>query len=252
MDGIKSIQLIRMVNYWIFTVNDDEVNGILKKGIKIYSQRMKDRFWGINENAQNIRRIRSGDKIIYYLAGREGKVFIGTATLASEFFELSEEDKKNFWHGTYFRPTHGVKLKEVEIWETKKSIYPLLEKFGLKKNSNWGYYFHHSIIPISSTVYDSLIASKKSIIQLPKARLFSNTRLKVIEDKSEIARVQGLLVKKLDQIADKFGEISVGYQGGGDRQKATWSKKLNIWWITSTSGNRFWNAFGTAARALIV
>ena len=35
-----------MINYWIFTVKDDKIGTMKKKGIEIYKQRMHDGFWG--------------------------------------------------------------------------------------------------------------------------------------------------------------------------------------------------------------
>lgn len=53
------------------------------------------------------------------------------------------------------------------------------------------------------------------------------------------------MIAKLNEFTDKKGIISVGYQGASEKLDASWSSKLNIWWITEKSGNRYWNAFGT-------
>jgi 5-methylcytosine-specific restriction protein A len=68
--------------------------------------------------------------------------------------------------------------------------------------------------------------------------------LRVIETKSEMDKVQRLFMNKLCKQEDKNGIISVGYKGESHRLKASWNRSLNIWWISDTSGNRYWNAFG--------
>jgi len=229
------------VNYWIFTVNNDKINGIRKDGAEIYSQRMKDRFWGLKENVNHRNSLSPEDEVLYYLAGSKGQVFLGTATLDSGFFKLSRYDRKIFWHGPFFESAHGVRLKNVQVWRKTKSIRPLIRKLEfISVPEKWGVSLHHSVVSVSKKDFDLIVGKEKQKKDVSPPSLM----LKVIENRKEIADVQELFIEKLNSMADKSGIIFLGYRGGSEKLEAFWSKKLDIWWVTSTSGNRFWNAFG--------
>lgn len=69
--------------------------------------------------------------------------------------------------------------------------------------------------------------------------------LKVLEDKREIDKAQDLFEKNLKKVSERTEMMWVTYKGGRDKLSGSWNKKLGIWWIHSTSsGNRYWNAFG--------
>jgi hypothetical protein len=69
--------------------------------------------------------------------------------------------------------------------------------------------------------------------------------LKVIEDKAEVDTAQASFMRKLGQFADAKNIISIGHPGRSQKLSASWSSKLDIWWAVKTTGNRYWNAFGT-------
>lgn len=148
----------KMVNHWVFPVNDDVIEGIRKKGTEIYRQRMTDGFWGLAKGVQNRSYLKPNDKVVFYLAGKEGHMFLGTCILDSEYHKLSEEEKHLFWHGPFFRASHGVKIKEVRVWKSPKLICPLLSKLEFIKNKdNWGIYLHRSIVRMSKDDYNTIV-----------------------------------------------------------------------------------------------
>lgn len=152
-----------MINYWIFVVNDDKIGKEKKKGIEIYNQRMSDAFWGIGERTPNRKRLKKGDKVVFYLAGSEGQKFLGTCTLVSGFDELGKEEWEKTRHGPFFQTRHGAKLKDIERWDTLRPIHPLIENLGfIAKPEIWGNYLQGGIRSISEDDYN-LIMSGKSV-----------------------------------------------------------------------------------------
>lgn len=157
------------LNYWIFNVKDDKIDGVKKKGMEIYRQRMKDRFWGLKENVDNSGRLVKGDHVVYYLAGMEGPLLLGTAKLASEYFKLGKKEKK-YLHGPFFQTKYGVKLEQINEWKTPQSIRPLIPELKFTKNKeNWGAHLQGSVIKIPDEDYYYIIAFEteaKNILNL--------------------------------------------------------------------------------------
>jgi predicted RNA-binding protein with PUA-like domain len=91
-----------MVNYWMFTVIDGKEGTKTMKGMDIYMQRMSDGFFGIRTGVRNYRSIRQGDRVVYYLAGKKGQRFVGTATITSDHYELSAEERKILTRKPFF------------------------------------------------------------------------------------------------------------------------------------------------------
>ncbi len=236
------------MNYWIFKVNDDEVDNERIKGIEVYTQRMKDRFWGLHENAKNLSYLQVDDKIVFYLAGNEGHIFLGTATLASNYHTLTEKEKTELWHGKFFRPEHGVRLKQVKVWIRSKPIQPLVEIQALsfiKSKENWGAYLQGSVQQVSLKDYNRIVERNDDKETKEQSPNVVTGTLRVIEDKTGIDKAQSIFESKLGSAADRSETIWVGYPGGHEKAEASWNKKLGVWWVNSTSDdNRYWNVFG--------
>lgn len=72
--------------------------------------------------------------------------------------------------------------------------------------------------------------------------------LVLLVDKSEIASAQNLLHKKLfAQLPQRDGTYTIGYQGG-NIEVSDLHADHRIWFLSSKSGERYWNAFGLADR----
>jgi len=151
-----------MDRYWIFTVVDRRIGKEKKKGIEIYRQRMSDSFWGIEEKAQNRMWIREGDHVVFYLGRSDGKKFLGTCTLASNYCELNENERRRLHHGPFFQSTHGVKLKGIDVWEKQIPIDSLVQKLGFISNKTyWQSHLQGSIREIFESDYLIILAANE-------------------------------------------------------------------------------------------
>lgn len=181
-----------MTNYWIFTVKDDRIETAKKKGIEIYSQRMSDGFWGLGERVSNRIYLERDDRVVFYLAGVDGYKFLGTCVLDSEYYKLSGEEKQRLWHGPFFQSDHGVRLKEVRIWESPKSIHSLISKLKFIKDPRvWGTYLQGSIRRISEDDYNTIVQPDELETQALKEILEqSNTENPKLTEESPTVEVK--------------------------------------------------------------
>jgi len=69
---------------------------------------------------------------------------------------------------------------------------------------------------------------------------------KIVDDEKRIEDAQQKFIKKFEPFIDKKIWVTIGYQGGSQERKVSWSSKLGIWMLLSKekAENRYWNAFG--------
>jgi hypothetical protein len=141
-------------------VNDDSDGKISLEGIDIYRHRMKeDKAWGIKEHtkigrkAPNVVRLRSDDKVVFYLCGQKGHRFLGTAKLESGF-PLNDL----LVHKDFLDWPRGVKLTEIKMWNQTVPIKQLAGElsFFAKGEKNWGSHLQGAITGIPKEDYDKI------------------------------------------------------------------------------------------------
>jgi hypothetical protein len=104
------------MNYWLFTVTQKKVDGETLEAEDIFNQRTSDEFWGLGERTPNRRSVRRGDRVVFYV-GWPLMFFAATATLASDSFSLSDEQKDLYGHGkAFYRSDYGVELEDI-VWK---------------------------------------------------------------------------------------------------------------------------------------
>jgi hypothetical protein len=148
------------VNYWIFAATPKKAGGKTFSAADIYTIRMADKFWGIGDKTPNRKNIREGDRVVFYTGGLE-PAFSGTATLASDLFDLSPDEQLLVSHETeYFKSKQGVRLDGIEKWDPPRPISHLKAKLGFIKNpNNWGAYFRGGIRQIAEADFLTIIGT---------------------------------------------------------------------------------------------
>jgi len=143
------------MNYFIFVVKDQKKDGKEISADDIFNTRMDQKRWGLAEKAPNRRLVQSGDHIIFYKGGPEGKVFIASATADSQA-EQYEGDPIAPGHKQYFR----VQLKNIDIWDKPKPVSDFFNKVEFIQNTeNWGSYFQGGAIRISEKDFNIIVES---------------------------------------------------------------------------------------------
>jgi len=145
------------MNCWIFVANNWTDEGISAREVII--ARAGDRFWGIPENARHAHSLQRGDLIVWYAAGRNNQILMGTATLAGPLRQVGPDERDPFAHGTQrFRAEQGADLQDVDLWETEKPFHRLVPRLRFITNpARWGQYLQGSIIRVSAEDYATMV-----------------------------------------------------------------------------------------------
>ncbi len=148
-----------MTNCWIFKVKDDTDGKYTRKGFDIYKHRMRDSAWGLRKYDKNGRRmpnidkLKRGDKVLFYLGGKDGHCFLGTCSLDSAFQNLMEIAV----HEEYLDWKQGVILSNIRQWTAFLPIERLRGKVRfVPVGENYGSYIQGSITRISPEDYDTV------------------------------------------------------------------------------------------------
>lgn len=149
------------MNHWIFTATPHKGDGYSLSSQDIYNTRMADRFWGFNLTTPNLRKLRPGDKVVFYL-GRPKKAFAGTATLGTAATELTDEQKEHYSHGiSFYRPDVGVFVEDIDIWPASKHVESMLDELAFVRNKeSWQSHFQGGVTAISAEDYDAILSSQ--------------------------------------------------------------------------------------------
>lgn len=150
------------MNYWFFTVTKKNVNGVILESEDILKQRLTDRFWGLGERTPNRRSLKQGDRIIFYI-GLPFMAFAATATLATDSFTLSDEQKDQYGHGMeLYRADYGVILENIELWDNPRPVKDLIQVLKFIENKEyWGSYFQGGVRQISEDGYWTITDKNK-------------------------------------------------------------------------------------------
>ncbi len=148
-----------MENKWVFVVVDHRTDDKIIKAIDVLKDRVKEKFWSLNKNSGNFNRIRKGDKVIFYMGGRNGQKLMGRCTLASEPYPLTSEQKKQIKGYPSSMFSHSVSLEDIKMWKEPLPIVDLKEELAFIKNKDlWKKYFRRSIIPLSDEDYNTILS----------------------------------------------------------------------------------------------
>lgn len=134
------------MNYWIFIVTQHKVDGELFAADDILKQRVSDQFWGLGEKTPNRRSLQKGDQVVFYV-GLPRKVFAASATLSSDSFELSKNQKEKYGHGKkFYISDFGVQLGDIQVWNNSRSVESLLPDLKFIENKeSWFTYFQGGV-----------------------------------------------------------------------------------------------------------
>jgi predicted RNA-binding protein len=138
-----------MTQYWIFVLlpysdfNRGNVTQTLNK-VK------RTGIWLIGKKTINRYKLSKGDKVLFYLAGEEGKKFLGSAELTSNL--ISDKLTLNDY----------VKVKDIDFWTNFIPIKGMVDDLSFIKNkAHWGLHFQGGIISIPELDYKLIVTNSK-------------------------------------------------------------------------------------------
>jgi len=152
------------MNYWLFIIGQKKSDSGRPAPDEVLSQRLADRFWGLGERTPNRRSLKQGDKVVFYV-GIPFVAFSASATLASDSFTLSKDQKSKYDHEKPFYHTdYGVFLDDVQYWETPRLVKDLIPSVKFIENKeNWGAYFQGGVRQLSEEDFRTITENRISI-----------------------------------------------------------------------------------------
>jgi hypothetical protein len=165
------------MNCWIFNAAPYSSDLESLTARQIYERRMQDKFWGLGERTQNRRSVRKGDQVVFYIA-RPDSVFVGTARLASDSFDLTPKERANLSHGSaFFTVEHGVWLDAIDTWEQSRSIAVMVSSLKFIKNpAQWWTHLQGGVRQIEESDYQTIVSSVNAPEPMGRAAEVSESR----------------------------------------------------------------------------
>src|SRR2546430_8702412 len=150
------------MNYWLFTITRQTTSDGFFTADEILEQRLDDKFWGLGENALNRTAIKKGDKVVFYV-GIPSMTFAASATLASDVFSLSSEQKALYGHGKdLYVSDYGVCLEAIQRWETPRFVKDLISQLKFIRNkTNWGASFQGGIKHLTEDDFITIVENRQ-------------------------------------------------------------------------------------------
>lgn len=133
--------LLQNVSHWIFVMSTDN---------KEFRKRIACGEWPIFQHTPNRKKLKAGDRVIFYLAGEHGRKFVGNCTLNSAL-----KEKENGLDSS-------VCLSDIMVWKMHVDVHDVLEDldFIYKKNI-WGCYFQGGVLTISEKDHRLILSNVK-------------------------------------------------------------------------------------------
>jgi hypothetical protein len=150
------------MNNWIFTVTQHKVDGESYTADEILNQRMSDQFWGLGERTPNRRSLHKGDRVVFYV-GLPRKVFAASATLSSDSFQLTNEQKEKYGHEKkFYRSDYGVILTDIQVWKTPHLVEDLVPNLKFIENKeSWFAYFQGGVRQVSEDDFRTITEGRE-------------------------------------------------------------------------------------------
>ena len=112
-----------------------------------FLERIREEKWSIYNRTSNRNKIKSRDRVLFYLAGPHRKKIIASSVLSSE---LKKEDE-NF----------TIDLAQIDVWKKHVSVQHLIGSLDFIKNkAKWGVHMQGGIVHLSDKDYDMIVDAK--------------------------------------------------------------------------------------------
>lgn len=112
-----------------------------------FLERIREKKWPIYSRTSNRNKIKSRDRVLFYLAGPHRKKIIARSVLSSEL----KKEKENF----------TIALAKIDVWKKHVSVQPLIDSLDFIKNkAKWGVHMQGGVVHLSDKDYDLIVGAK--------------------------------------------------------------------------------------------
>lgn len=125
--------------------------------------RVRNKFWSLNSRSRNVKKIKPGDHVLFYITSRDERGLMGRGVISTDPHPITPEQRFHVIGTPSEAFDYAVDFSEAEIWDRVIPIEELENKISIltgKKSSK--VVFRGSVIRISKNDYQTVLEIKRS------------------------------------------------------------------------------------------
>lgn len=154
--------------FWMFIINDLVLGNITLSSEDNASCLLKDRNWRYSKFAPNIKKLKKGDTVLVYLAGKGRRCFFASFKIDGDISALTDvECADSDWKLEFDRLYQlSSPIDNIQIYNNpivlNEELRTKLDFIGDKKN--WGLYFRQGIRILSEKDFITITSEVKGVV----------------------------------------------------------------------------------------
>lgn len=130
---------------------------------EVLKDRVKNHFWSLSSHARNIKKIKPGDNVLFYVTGKDERGFGRYGVIAAEPHPITPEQRFHIVGMPSEAFDYAVDFSEAVVWDKPITLEELRDKLSLlKSRHSLKIPFRGSIIRISKEDFQAVLHFKKS------------------------------------------------------------------------------------------
>jgi len=155
-----------MAEHWAFIVRDHTYQGKTILARDVLADRVRNKFWSLNSRARNVRKLKEGDKVVFYLTSSEGRGFMGRGVLAGEAHPMTIEQRFHIIGSPSINFDYAVEFREAEMWPKLIPLDLLANRMPLLLGrKNPVRVFRGSIIRLTERDYEIVLETAEKLMR---------------------------------------------------------------------------------------
>jgi len=155
-----------MAEHWAFIVRDHTYQGKIILARDVLADRVRNKFWSLNSRARNVRKLKEGDKVVFYLTSSEGRGFMGRGVLAGEAHPMTIEQRFHIIGSPSINFDYAVEFREAEMWPRLVPLDLLANRMPLLLGrKNPARVFRGSIIRLTERDYEIVLETAEKLMR---------------------------------------------------------------------------------------
>lgn len=152
-----------MESYWILLVKDHRLMDRIIPAGEVLKDRVKNKFWSLNSRTRNIDKIKPGDRVLFYVTGKNERGFKGSGVVATEPHPMTPEQRFHIVGMPSEAFDYAIDFSEAETWDKPITLEEIADKVSILKGKRYQKTpFRGSIIKISKEDYQMILQYRKS------------------------------------------------------------------------------------------
>ena len=131
----------------------------------VLADRVRNKFWSPNSRARNVRKLKKGDKMVFYLMSSEGRGFMGREVLAGEAHPMTIQQRFHIIGSPLINFDYAVEFREAEMWPKLVTLDLLADRMPLLPGrKNPARVFRRSIIRLTEGDYEIVLETAEKLM----------------------------------------------------------------------------------------